>query len=105
MDELRFSAREYKSDVPWWTIAEKELGTKGVPGAKANNPRILEYLKTVGGNPQDETAWCSAFVNWVMLKADYTASGSALARSWLRWGFPLVYPEQGAIAVFWRVAE
>ncbi len=89
--------------------AEDELGTKGYQGAKNNNPRVLEYLKTVHAGGQDEIAWCSAFANWVIKqKADsysgMKGTGSPLARLWLNWNSLLSWPEYGAITVFWRIS-
>jgi uncharacterized protein (TIGR02594 family) len=89
-------------DAPWMDIAEAELGTRGLPGAKNNNPRVLEYLSCVGSATTDETAWCSGFVNWVMKKTGIKGTGNALARSWLPWGARIVWPEYGSVAVFWR---
>ncbi|MBL8823753.1 MAG: TIGR02594 family protein [Planctomycetia bacterium] len=89
-------------DAPWMGIARDELGTKELAGAKNNNPRILEYLETVGSFKTDETAWCSAFANWVMKQAGVKGTGLANARSWLQWGYPLAHPEYGCIVVFSR---
>jgi len=79
-----------KSNIPLWMgIANNELGQKEIKGEE-DNPRIVEYLNEVnlGTNEHsnDEIAWCSAFVNWVMKKAGYDNTGSGLARSWLNWG-------------------
>ena len=52
------------ADAPWMMIAEAELGITEFPGAKHNN-RILEYHATTGlSADDDETPWCSSFVNW-----------------------------------------
>jgi uncharacterized protein (TIGR02594 family) len=73
----------------WLGIAEHELGVAEVPG-EGDNPRIVEYLEstTLGSpdNENDETPWCSAFVNWCMEQAGIQGSDSAWARSWLNWG-------------------
>jgi uncharacterized protein (TIGR02594 family) len=89
-------------DAPWMKIAKAELGTKEIKGAKKNCTRILEYLKTVGEFKTDETAWCSAFANWVMQQAGIRGSGRATARSWLHWGYGTHHPEYGCIVVFER---
>jgi len=83
-------------------IATDELGVKELKGKKKNNPRILEYLRTVGKFPTDETAWCSAFANWVMLQSGHRGTLKANARSWLNWGYPLKVPTYGCIVVFKR---
>ncbi|MCZ6662021.1 MAG: TIGR02594 family protein [Actinobacteria bacterium] len=68
-----------------------------------HNPKILEYhaITTLRAH-QDETAWCSSFVNWCITQADLRGTDRANARSWLSWGVPLSQPKQGAVAVFWR---
>jgi hypothetical protein len=52
---------------PWMRIAEKELGIKERPKS-AHEPRIIEYHSTTGRFKDDETPWCSSFVNWVLAK-------------------------------------
>lgn len=89
-----------KPDYIW--IAEKELGVKEIVG-KQHNPRIIEYdQSTKLKSTDDETAWCSAFVNWVMMKAGYERSHSAAARSWLGVGIKLEKFEPYCIVVFKR---
>ena len=72
--------------------AEGELGQKERKG-KEHNPRILEYLATTtlgdSARSRDETPWCSAFVNWCVVRAGLEGTSSALARSWLGWGIPV----------------
>ncbi len=91
--------------TPWMDIAMAELGVKEVNG-KGHNPRILEYLQstTIGswGAGRDETAWCSAFVNWVMEEAGIEGTNSAMARSWLNWGRKIDEPVVGCIVVLKR---
>jgi uncharacterized protein (TIGR02594 family) len=76
-------------ECPWYEIAQHELGVTEVPGP-GDNPRIVEYLKstTLGSpdNRNDETPWCSAFLNWCMEQAGIKGTNSAWARSWLNWG-------------------
>lgn len=82
---------------PWM---QKALGEQGVhewnPG---DNPRIKEYLASVGLSGPDETSWCSAFVNWCMKKSGYNGTGSGLASSWKNYG-RAVGPTYGAVVVF-----
>ena len=95
-------------DCPeWYKIAQKEYisGVKAIANA-SHNKRILEYLKTTTNLPEedrnkDETAWCSAFVNWVMKKSNCVGTNSARARSWEDWG-KSSEPEIGCIVVFQR---
>jgi uncharacterized protein (TIGR02594 family) len=95
------------SRVPqWMTIARKEVGTKEFAGT-ADNPEVLKYLKSVdtlsvSAQRDDETAWCSAFVNWCMEEAGIKGTESAAARSWLEWGRKLSEPMEGCVVVLWR---
>jgi uncharacterized protein (TIGR02594 family) len=86
--------------APWMQIAEDELGIHedGLPGS--HNQRILAYHQTTTLRATtDETPWCAAFVNWVMIKAGYRGTNNALARSWLDWGQTLDQPREGAITI------
>lgn len=86
----------------WIIIAEGELGVKEIPG-KENNPRIVEYHSTCTLKAgDDETSWCSAFVNWVFYKLGMGRTKSAAARSWLDWGITIDQPEYGCVAIFTR---
>lgn len=88
---------------PWLTIARREIGVKERAG-KDDHPRIVEYLRTVIrlDNVHDEIPWCSAFANWCMAQAKVDGTGSAAARSWLRWGASLKEPKPGCVVVCWR---
>lgn len=82
-------------------VAERELGVKEVRGGE--NPRILEYHSaTALKASEDEVAWCSSFVNWVMKQCGYEQSHSAAARSWLSVGTKLTKFEPNCIVVFKR---
>ena len=71
------------ADPKWIEIVKKELGQKEVRGGE--NTRIIEYHKTTTLQAtEDEVSWCSAFVNWVMMKAKCHRTHSAAARSWLQ---------------------
>lgn len=92
----------------WAEIAFDELllDIREIPGEE-HNPRILQYLATVSGLGvkqmlADETAWCSAFVNWCMIQAGFVGTNKANARSWERWGRAVGNPNKGAVAVLWR---
>ncbi len=93
------------SDPPWLAIARLELGVKEFPGA-TDNPRIVEYHRSTTLpaplRENDETHWCSSFVNWCIERAGYEGTNSAWARSWEQWGMPLAAPKRGCIAVYSR---
>lgn len=72
---------------------------------KQDNPEILKYFDEIGFNGsrlKDETAWCSAFVNWVCKKTGLEYTGKLNARSWLKIGKKTINPELGDVVVFWR---
>lgn len=84
-------------------VASKEIGTKEIPGS-AHNQRVINYAKESGFNyiNDDETPWCSFFMNWVAKKAGMETSGLGNARSWLNVGVTVVNPEPGDVVIFWR---
>ena len=85
-------------------IALDEFGIRETVGQE-DNPEVLKYFDDLGFDGKDlkdETAWCAAFVNWVLLKAGYQGSGLLNARSLLRVGEPTTSPEKGDIVVLWR---
>lgn len=85
---------------PWMEIAMREQGQAEVAGAGQHNPRILEYHQATSlCATDDETPWCSSFVNWVMVQSSQTNTRNALASSWLAWGQKLTEPRYGAITV------
>jgi uncharacterized protein (TIGR02594 family) len=87
---------------PWMPFALAHLGEKEIPGTQ-DNVHVVEWLKGTGIlHPDDETPWCSAFVNACMREAGVVGTGKANARSWLHWGRELAAPEFGCVAVFSR---
>ena len=56
-------------------IAVPELGQKEIPGPE-HNKRILDYATDeFEWINDDETPWCSVFVNWVAKKAGLQSDG------------------------------
>ena len=90
--------------APWLEWAFLALGERAIAGARRNNPSVVDFLRTVGqGSNGDETAWCSAFVNWCVVQAGISGTGNALARSWLKWGDQaLIRPVFGCVTVLRR---
>jgi uncharacterized protein (TIGR02594 family) len=83
-------------------VARKEVGQKENKAPGAHNARIVEYHGSTKGNfKDDETAWCSSFVNWVMEQAGpgHKGTDSARALSWKNYGTKSEGPVVGAIAV------
>jgi len=85
-------------------IAATELGIAEVGGSE-DNPRIVQYAREAGFSQiqDDETAWCSIFMNWVALKAKYQRTKKLNARSWLDLGRHVHSPEPGDVVIYWRV--
>ena len=90
------------AEFPWMPIALSEVGVKEFPG-NGDNPRIVEYLTSTNlsspSDSNDETKWCSAFVNWCVERAGYEGTDSAWALSWLNWGKKATSPRHGCIVV------
>lgn len=87
-----------------WLTASKFIGLTEIPGER-HNPQILTFFKDIGHNwvQTDETAWCSAFINYIALKCDCKMSGELTARSWLKdIGEVVKTPQLGDGVVFWR---
>jgi uncharacterized protein (TIGR02594 family) len=86
-------------------VALGEIGVVEQSGPELNSPRILEYFEEIGHSwvKTDETAWCSAFVNYVAKVAGYEYSGKLDARSWLDIGTETNEPKIGDVVVLWRV--
>lgn len=94
-----------EEEFRWMDHALAEQGVKETPGA-GSNARVIEYLRTTtlprALASDDETPWCSAFVNWCLEQAGLKGTGSAAARSWLSWGQSLTVPRRGCIVVLSR---
>lgn len=70
----------------------------GNPGE--DNPTILGFWNSVSWQAtNDETAWCSAFVNYILDQSGREITRSGLAASWLDWGSATSSPQVGDIAV------
>lgn len=87
-------------------IALSEYGNTGITG-RAFNKEVLKYFDDIGANwvKDDDTAWCSAFVNWVLKQAHLPFSRSLNARSFLNWGNKTLKPQIGDIVVLWRISK
>ena len=88
-------------------LAFTQYGTKEIVGAE-DNPEVLKYFQDLGFDAsalKDETAWCSAFTNWVARRSGLDYSKKLNARSWMEIGTEVTEPEKGDIVVFWRVSK
>lgn len=83
-------------------IARGEIGQKEIKGGN-HNPRILEYHSTTTLKAtDDETYWCSSFVNWCITQAGFKGTNSAASLSWKEWGLPINEPRYGTVVVLKR---
>lgn len=90
------------AEPKWMQVARRELGVREIAGPSGSNPRIEEFLKSAGLHPNDDIAWCSAFVNWCMEQAGLKGTDRGAARSWTRWGKHIDQPRPGCVVVLWR---
>lgn len=79
-----------------------QYGHKEIPGDK-HNPEIVKFFTEIGFDIQnDETAWCSAFVNWCAMKAGLERTGTLKAKDWLKVGEKTNIIEGNVVAIFHR---
>lgn len=83
--------------------ALKYYGQSGIVGPKSNNS-ILSFFNKSGHLEikDDDTPWCSAFINAVASDLNLPKSGLLNARSWLTIGKETKSPEMGDIVILWR---
>jgi uncharacterized protein (TIGR02594 family) len=91
-----------------YTLALRFEGLRETPGA-VHNPAVLTMLQLVDRSVRDdETPWCSAFVNYIAWILQAPRSKSLAARSWLTVGRPVPLNEARAgfdIVVLKRTAN
>lgn len=93
---------DLKTEPLWLECAKNQIGVKEIPGKK-NNPQIVSYHQATSLKANDdETAWCSSFVNWCLSSVGIKGTNSAAAKSFTKWGIGLKEPRPGAIAVMSR---
>lgn len=87
-------------------IALNEYGETGIAGTKSND-KILKYFSEIGARwvIDDDTAWCSAFVNWVLKQAGLPYSSALNARNFLTYGKKTIKPVIGDIVILWRISK
>ena len=87
LPDLRASAfRSLPPPMTPYQVARKYLGTREVPGKKSNGVILSWYQRLKILITDDETPWCSTFVNFCALESLYERSGKLNARSWLTVG-------------------
>ena len=88
-----------------YDLARTYLGTREIPG-KRHNSLIVGWLQRLASWVRDdETPWCSAFVDHCARETGHEATGKLNARSWLKVGsvIPLKDARRGDVIIFWRV--
>jgi len=92
-----------KPNIEMYLKASEFYGLTEIVG-EGHNQTILDWFVDIGFDwvDNDETAWCSCFMNWVALKCGCEMSFKLDARSWLRVGEETLQPELGDIVVLWR---
>ncbi len=84
--------------------ALSQYGVKEIKGYQ-DHPQIIKYFTALGFDSKklkDETAWCSAFANWVAKTSGHEFSGLLNARSWLGVGESTDNPKWGDVVILWR---
>lgn len=87
-------------------MALNDYGTTEIIGNQ-HNQKIISYFKKIGHAliKDDETGWCAAFLNAMLLKAGMPNTGKLNARSFLELGIETKEPELGDIVVLWRIKK
>ena len=81
-------------------VAMGELGQQEIAGSE-DNERIVDYFDSVTYRAtDDETPWCAAFANWVLMQSGIARTESAAALSFAKWGVKTAKPKYGDIVVF-----
>jgi uncharacterized protein (TIGR02594 family) len=93
------AAKAAQNATPWMKIAASQLGVREYAQSKHNAAVLKYHATTTGKFKDDETPWCSSFVNWTMKSAGLGGTNSALALSWRSYGVKLAQPAYGSIAI------
>ncbi len=103
MNDLQFNTRKLTPAEAMLRLASQYIGLQETPG-KGNNPVIIQMFRDIGQSwvQDDETSWCSAFINWIAWNVKCEMSGKLDARSWLKIGTDVNIPEPGDVVVYWR---
>jgi uncharacterized protein (TIGR02594 family) len=84
--------------------AEKYIGIGDRPGI-ISNPEVLYWLKRIDNSvTDDDTSWCSAFVNFICDELGLESTKSLSARSWLQVGdkISIDYAKEGDVVILKR---
>lgn len=101
------TADRHEPGITPYSLARGHVGVSEIPG-KDNHPLIMRWLRRLANwLDEEETPWCSAFVNAMAAEAGYESSGKLNARSWLGVGVPIPAHQvkPGDVVVYWRVSK
>jgi len=103
MNDLQNNTRKLTTQEAMLRFASQYIGLQEIKGAE-NNPLIVQMFADIGHSwvKDDQTSWCSCFINWCAFQVGCEMSGKLDARSWLKVGENVNYPTSGDIVVFWR---
>lgn len=79
-----------KVETSLYQTGMRLIGLKEIPGGSDNH--LIQFALGLCKIPEplhDETAWCSAILNFLCYILGFARSGSAAARSWLKVGIPI----------------
>jgi len=83
-------------------LFELGMGFIGIDEVKNDKQVRVFHNYTNAKGSGGRVAWCSSFINYLIYLLGLSGTGSALARSWLKWGRKIESPIKGCIVVFWR---
>ena len=106
MNHLQYNTRKLMPPEAMVRFASQYIGLQEIVGPE-DNPLILQMFKDIGHSwvKDDETSWCSTFINWVAFQVGCEMSGKLTARSWLSVGEEVKNPKVGDVVVLWRDNE
>lgn len=102
-----YEVQQMSEKLPWLDTAISLISTKEVAGS-ANNPKILQWAKDIGGwvasfYKEDSIPWCGLFVGHCLQANDIKPPADMLsALAWNKYGSKLDEPMYGCIIVFKR---
>ena len=85
-------------------VAQRYIGVREIPGKK-HNGIILNWLRRLQISIfDDETPWCSTFVNFCAMESGFERTGKLNARSWLYVGRRITAQDavEGDVVIFER---
>ena len=85
-------------------VAQRYIGVREIPGKKHNGIILNWYRRLQISIFEDETPWCSTFVNFCAMEAGYERTGKLNARSWLDVGRRITAQDalEGDVVIFER---